>query len=278
MNLTRNLWHTLPLLAVLAGTLAWSATTWAATTQSNQTSNGPSASGKTERTDGPGDNDNKDKDNKDKSAEKSKSKRVAGFTKEREAAAMTFVRVNHPELAALLEQLKLSDNAEYQRAIRELFVSSEKLAQLQERSPRRYADELELWKLNSRIQLLVARLAMMPEAEAADSPQKNELRQAVEAQVQLRRAQLAADIDRATSRLAELQDEVRKLDRDQATLVDKRISSLLREASRSHGELNKKKDGSKKSGKKDASKKDDDAKKASPGETSSPGASINNEP
>jgi|GEM_PF-383886 len=270
MNLTRNLWHTLPLLAVLAGTSAL-----AATTQSNQPSNGSSAAGKT---DGPSDNDNKDKDNKDKSAEKSKSKRVAGFTKEREAAAMTFVRVNHPELAALLEQLKLSDNAEYQRAIRELFVSSERLAQLQERSPRRYADELELWKVNSRIQLLVARLAMMPEADAADSPLKNELRPAVEAQVELRRAQLAADIDRATSRLAELQDEARKLDRDQATLVDKRISSLLREASRSHGELNKKKDGSKKSAKKDASKKDEDAKKSSPGETSSPGASIDNEP
>ena len=62
------------------------------------------------------------------------SKRVSGFTEEREAAAMTFVRMNHPELASLLDQLKLNDVAEYQRAIRELFHSSEKLAQLQERT------------------------------------------------------------------------------------------------------------------------------------------------
>ena len=64
----------------------------------------------------------------------------------REAAAMTFVRMNHPELATLLDQLKLNDLPEYQRAIRELFHSSEKLAQLQERNPKRYPWN---WKLGS---------------------------------------------------------------------------------------------------------------------------------
>src|SRR5438132_8650434 len=64
------------------------------------------------------------------------------FTPEREAAALTFVRQHHSELADLLSELKTSNEAEYQRAIAELFRKSEQLADTQARDPRRY--ELEL--------------------------------------------------------------------------------------------------------------------------------------
>jgi hypothetical protein len=160
------------------------------------------------------------------------SKRVAGFTEEREAAAMTFVRMNHPELAALLDQLKLNDVSEYQRAIRELFHSSEKLAQLQERNPKRYPMELEAWKLNSRIRLLVARLTMSPDPKIED-----ELRQALVQQVGLRKATLEDDRERLQHRVAELNEQLKKLDEQQNASVEQRMAKLLSDASRSHSEL-----------------------------------------
>ncbi|HEX3872071.1 MAG TPA: hypothetical protein VHV77_16620, partial [Pirellulales bacterium] len=52
----------------------------------------------------------KDNDKKNEAASKKsskgKTKNISGFTKEREAAALTFVRTHHAELAELLEQLK----------------------------------------------------------------------------------------------------------------------------------------------------------------------------
>jgi len=85
-------------------------------------------------------------------------KGLQGFTPEREAAALTFVRAHHPELAELLDRLKTRRPQEYQKAIRELFRASERLAQSQEQAPQRYEMELSEWKLQSRVQLLVARM------------------------------------------------------------------------------------------------------------------------
>src|SRR5262245_8457794 len=51
------------------------------------------------------------------------------FTPESEAAALKFVGENHRELGALLKQLKASSPEEYKRAIRDLFRTTEKLAQ-----------------------------------------------------------------------------------------------------------------------------------------------------
>jgi hypothetical protein len=159
-------------------------------------------------------------------------KRISGFTEEREAAAMTFVRMNHPELAALLDQLKLNDAGEYQRAIRDLFRSSEKLAQLQERNPQRYAMELEAWKLNSRIRLLVARLTMSPDPKIED-----ELRAALVQQIGLRKESIRAERERLENRVAELKEQLDKLSQEQDAAVEKRMAKLLSEASRSHSEL-----------------------------------------
>ena len=183
-------------------------------------------------------------------------KRVSGFTEEREAAAMTFVRMNHPELAALLDQLKLNDIAEYQRAIRELFHSSEKLAQLQDRNPKRYPMELEAWKLNSRIRLLVARLTMSPDPKIED-----ELRQALVQQLGLRKAALNDERERLESRVAELKEQLDKLEEQQVASVEKRMARLLSDASRSRSELKAAHEG--------GSKKKKSEKRAE-GETSAP--------
>ena len=68
-------------------------------------------------------------------------------TPEREAAARTFVSRHHPELVALLDHLQTSEPKQYQRAVRELFRASERLAQFREQDEGRYALELETWKV-----------------------------------------------------------------------------------------------------------------------------------
>lgn len=159
---------------------------------------------------------------------RAKGKKIPGFTGEREAAAMTFVRTNHPELAELLDQLKSSDPGQYQRAIRDLFKSSERLAQLEERNPQRYPLELSMWKVNSRIQVLLARLTM-----SSDPAVEDQLRQAVAEQLELRKQLLTSEQQRLAQRLAELKADLDDLEQHEQERIEQRMTKLLSEASRS---------------------------------------------
>src|SRR2546427_145019 len=71
-----------------------------------------------------------------------KGKAAITVTPEREAAVLTFVQRNHGELADLLRALRDAQPAEYERAIKEIFRTTERLAQIQERDPQQY--ELEI--------------------------------------------------------------------------------------------------------------------------------------
>src|SRR6478736_3014044 len=66
-------------------------------------------------------------------AKAGKGKPALAVTPEREAAAMAFVKQHHPELADLLTMLKAGNQKEYEKAVRELYRTSERLAQIQER-------------------------------------------------------------------------------------------------------------------------------------------------
>jgi hypothetical protein len=155
------------------------------------------------------------------------SKALQGFTPEREAAALTFVRAHHPELAELLDRLKTRRPQEYQKAVRELFRASERLAQSQEQAPQRYEMELSEWKLRSRIQLLVARMSMgrTPEQEA-------ELRQLLAEQLAVHRELVKFTHERTAARAAALQKELDELDADREQLVERRYQEALKTAGR----------------------------------------------
>ena len=150
-------------------------------------------------------------------------KPTQGFTPEREAAALTFVRMHHAELAELLERLKTRRPQEYQKAIRELFRASERLASSQEQQPLRYELELQEWKLSSRIQLLVARMSMnrTPELE-------QELRQLLNEQVSVHRDLIRFSYERTSARAAALQKELKDLEQRQADLVEERFRAALK--------------------------------------------------
>lgn len=146
------------------------------------------------------------------------------LTPEREAAAVTFVTLHHPDLAELLKHLKQSNPREYQRALRELFHQSENLAQTHEKDPRRYELDLEAWKLKSRIQLLAARLSM-----AYSKSLEDELRTALGEQVDLRLRQQELMRDRLSTKLQEVEAEIARIKTDRDGRVKTELNRIMDE-------------------------------------------------
>lgn len=220
MRLTR--WRGAALGALAAAWAAWFAVAWGEPTRPAQRA----AEGDTPKADTPMADAKKPEakkaDGKKPASTGKNDKGLPGFTREREAAALLFVRTHHPELADLLDQLKKHDKFEYQQAIRDLFRQSERLAQIQERNPHKYELELEAWKLNSRIQVLVARLSM-----ASDPAVERQLREAMAGYLDLREQVLVEDRARVTARVAEIDAELSELQQDREAQVQKQMDRLL---------------------------------------------------
>jgi hypothetical protein len=182
----------------------------------------------------------------EKNARNGKAARAAaiGFTPEREAAAMTFVRTHHPELATLLTRLKERRPGEYQKAIRDLFRVSEKLAVSQELHPNRYELELEEWKLTSRVQLLVARLTM-----DRSPAMEQELRELIARQLEVHEKVIRLDRDRAAERVKTLDAELSRLASDRDQVLEEKFQKALRSAGEKKLQLKAEREGSKKENK-----------------------------
>lgn len=132
--------------------------------------------------------------------------RQPAFTPEREAAALSFVRQHHPELEDLLVQLRNGNRREYQRAINDLFLASERLANTKERDPLKYELDLKAWKIDSRIRLLAARLAMT-ENEALQGELKELLLEKLDVQLE----QQLLDRERLATRMEKLDAAIERL-------------------------------------------------------------------
>ena len=142
-------------------------------------------------------------------------------TPEREAAALTFARRNHPELEKLLVRLQKQNSREFEKAVRQLYQASERLARIQERDPERYEIALEIWKLDSRIKLLAARMTM-----SSDSSLEKKLRELVEERVDARIRQMQLDRSRLASRLEKLDEDLKELQEDRDSAVAKDLQRL----------------------------------------------------
>lgn len=153
-----------------------------------------------------------------------KAKLAPVVTPEREAAAMTFVEEHHPELAELLSYLKSNRPKDYERAVRDLFKTSERLATIHDGDFERYQLELELWKIQSRIQLLGARLKM-----SDSEPLRKQLREALNRQIDLRLASLERERDRTSEKLQKLDEQLQKTaaSRDQA--IERQMRMLTKQ-------------------------------------------------
>jgi hypothetical protein len=159
-------------------------------------------------------------------AQSAKSRPGPMITPEREAAVLTFVQRNHAELADLLGYLKSSQPEEYERAVREIFRTTERLAQIQERDPLQYELEIAAWTAQSHVQLVAARLKMTTSEEL-----NKELREALKKQTEARLALLKHERQKTSDRLNKLDNDIARFENDRDAVIDRQLKILTRAAS-----------------------------------------------
>ena len=140
-----------------------------------------------------------------------------------EASAVAFVRENHAELASLLDNLKESRPKEYQKAVRDLARVRERLAQMKANNGARYDLELAVWKTESRIQLLAARLHMSDSQELRD-----QIRQAINERFDLKLAVLKLERDMFRDKADKAEAQIQKLDQQRSDIVEKQVQALAK--------------------------------------------------
>lgn len=143
---------------------------------------------------------------------------------EREKAALEFARGHHAELAELLTNLKGSNRAAYEKGIHALFRDSERLARAQVNNPGRYEFDLELWKIESRIRLTVARTMM---DDSSDSL-KEELRNLVVRREDVKLRLLKFNRDRLTTQLSKAKAELAEAESNRDERIDREVDKLLK--------------------------------------------------
>lgn len=149
-------------------------------------------------------------------------------------AVMAFVDEHHPELGRLLKRLKKDSSKEYARAIGETRAVADRVARMSERQPDRARNEIDLWKVNSQIRLLIARMVslMAEPSEGGENPELDavrlKLRELAAQRVKLDRDRLERDKKMLMDRLSKLQEQSESIDADFDAAVEKQMNALTR--------------------------------------------------
>lgn len=141
------------------------------------------------------------------------------LTKRQEQAVLRFARRHHPELADLLKQLNQEMTAEYEKAIRQIHVVSERLERMKDRSPDDYQLQLDQWKVDSRIQLLAARMTM-----SSDEQLQVEMEKLLDRKFTLKEEQLKRDRTRTAARLEKIDAQLDGLQHDREAMLKRELT------------------------------------------------------
>lgn len=160
-------------------------------------------------------------------AKKDRAKTPLAVTAEQEAEVLAFLRQHHTELADLLGHLQRNRPAEYARAVRDIWHASERLRQVEKGDSDRYELELQSWVIQSKIQLLAARLAMN------DSPVlRQELRQLLADQFDLKVRLAQIDRERTAERLRKLDEQLQRLTDQRVEILDREFLAVTKSSER----------------------------------------------
>jgi hypothetical protein len=154
-----------------------------------------------------------------------KLRRPVTITPEREAAVLSFVQRNHSELVDLLGYLKENQPEEYERAVREIFRTTERLALIQERDPLQYDLEVAAWSAQSHVQLLAARLKL-----GSSEDLQRQLREALLDQIKARLALIKHERQKTADRLSKLDNDIARLEKDREATIERQLKALTRAA------------------------------------------------
>lgn len=177
-----------------------------------------------------GDTNNKDsKDSKDATDVKPPRDSIK-LSSEQEARVWAFVTEQHADLADVFSRLKTTDAAEYEKALRQILVTCDRLARMAKEDPERHKLELRMWRVDSRIHLLAARMTL----SSADSSEA-ELRAALNEQVQIKLELLQLERARTDAKLKSYDVSIEKLKNGLEKEVESRLAELRREIAKANG-------------------------------------------
>lgn len=140
-----------------------------------------------------------------------------------ESESMEFVQSHHPELVALLQRLKSMKPDEYETAIRDIVKVRKRLETLEKRDSKLHSVELDAWKLQSKIDLLLAR-AVAQDKEFDPSALRTLVQKRIENQKERLEAELASLLERQT----QIKDSLGRLEGHEEERVSQQLSALMK--------------------------------------------------
>ncbi|MBP85218.1 MAG: hypothetical protein CMJ64_00635 [Planctomycetaceae bacterium] len=152
-------------------------------------------------------------------------KKAPEVTRQQEEAATAFVTQHHDQLLELLIHLKDGVPQEYNKAIRDLARTSDRLETMAGRDKTRYKMELKLWQAKSRRQLLTARLQMNRDDELIE-----QIRETLEEERDVQLAILKHERERFAARVKKLDEQIAKQERTRQSSIDRQIATLTKAA------------------------------------------------
>jgi len=138
-------------------------------------------------------------------------------------ATLKFAAVHHPELSRLLEHLRKSRPHEFQRATRELNQQIQILHRLQEKNSPRYSQQLELWKTDSQIRVLVAKWS-----RTKDRDLELEIRELLQQRRDMKLAQLKVEQLRLTGQLQKVEKQIASFEESSDPEIEREWEQLAK--------------------------------------------------
>jgi len=142
---------------------------------------------------------------------------------EQESESMEFVQSHHPELVALLQRLKSMKRDEYETAIRDIVKVRKRLETLEKRDSKLHGVELDAWKLQSKIDLLLAR-AVAQDKEFDSSA----LRTLVQKRVENQKERLELELANLLERQKQIKESLERLEGNEEERISQQLSALMK--------------------------------------------------
>lgn len=142
---------------------------------------------------------------------------------EKESLALKFVEEHDPALASLLQVLKAMKPKEYETAINEVTKTRKRLEQLQSRDKPLYEVELDGWKLQSKIDMMMARAVAKEQAI-----NEKALRQLVKERHENQLKRLRVEQDNLKTREKQINESLERLQNNESDRLDQQFSALIK--------------------------------------------------
>jgi len=157
-----------------------------------------------------------------------------------ESEAIDFVKQHHPELVSLLQLLKAMKEKEYDVAIRDIDKARKRLESLVKREPETHRIELDTWKIQSKIDLLLAKGFAQDKAFNTKT-----LRSLLKEQVENQKTRLKNEQTNLAKRKRQIDEQLEKYQGHEAEKVDQQFAAMMKRVDAKVGKPTKPKSESK---------------------------------